>query len=200
MTFLRPLIENLREALIHESATPNDSTLRPILVDPVGKDGLFVVPKSLTAESEVRYAKRRQDSVRIAQYADSKCGLPATFDKDGGYLCGGRKDGRSSACNKLVGTECLIRKNPINNMHYQSCGMWEMRNAGDPEGRYCPKGKLDDSRIGFGSTQSALGFSCQRCEYSTTMKMSDSEGRGSFCRLKGHPVESNACCEDNEPV
>jgi len=163
--------------------------LRPILVDPVSSDGLFTVPTKITAEDEVRYAKRRQDSVRISQYADSKCGLSATFDKDGGYLCGGREDGSSSACNKLVGSECLIYIKPIDNMHYQSCGFWEVRNAGDPEGRYCPKGKLGDERIGFGSTKNPLGFSCQRCEYYAEMEVSDSEGRDDFCRLKGHPVE-----------
>jgi hypothetical protein len=180
-------------------AAKKQENLRPVLTDPIS-DGLFVVPKSISTKDEVRYAKRRQDSIRIAQYADSKCGLPATFDPDGGYLCGGRKNGSSSACNKLVGTECLIRVKAINDQHHQSCGMWEIRNAGDPEGRYCPKGKLDDARIGFGSTKSQLGFSCERCEYRADMNLSDSEGRDDFCRLKGHPVEDNACCEDNEPI
>lgn len=174
--------------------------LRKILVDPVSADGLFTVPTSIGPEDEVRYAKRRQDSVRVSQYADSKCGIPSTFDKDGGYLCGGRADGTSSACNKLVGTECLIRIKPIDDMHRQSCGMWEVRNAGDPEGRYCPKGKMGDTRIGFGSTKNMFGFSCQRCEYYAHMAVSDSEGRDDFCRLKGHPVEDNACCADNDPV
>ncbi len=177
-----------------------NENLRTILVDPTGTDGLFTVPKKISSDDEVRYTKRRQDSVRISQYADSKCGLPATYDKDAGYLCGGRKDGSSSSCNKLVGKECLIRIKLIDDMHHQSCGMWEMRNAGDPEGRYCPKGKLDDDRIGFGGTESDEGFSCQRCEYSAVMEIEDSQGRPSFCRLKGHPIEPTACCEDNEPL
>jgi hypothetical protein len=174
--------------------------VRPILVDPISDDGLFTVPTTITAEDEVRYAKRRQDSIRVSQYADSKCGLPNTFDKDGGYLCGGRADGSSAPCNKLVGTECLIYDKPVTDPNRQSCGMWEVSNAGDPEGRYCPKGKLDTDRIGFGSTNSPLGFSCQRCKYYAHMTVEDSEGRDDFCRLKGHPVEDNACCEDNEPT
>jgi hypothetical protein len=171
---------------------------RPILTDPQ-RDGLFTVPIKITTEDEVRYAKRRQDSVRVSQYADSKCGLPNTFDEAGGYLCGGREDGSSPACNKLASRECLIRFTPINEPHHQSCGFWEVLNAGDPEGRYSRRGKLSDERIGFGSTKSDLGFSCERCEYKADMLVSDSEGRGAFCRLKGHPVEDRACCEDNEP-
>jgi hypothetical protein len=186
--------------MAHLKSVFTGHNVRPILTDPIGPDGLFAVPEKITAEDEVRYAKRRQDSERISQYADSHCGLPNTFDKDGGYLCGGRQDGGSVPCNKLDGIECLIRIKPINDKHHQSCGMWEVANAGDPEGRYCPKGKLDDARIGFGGTKSPLGFSCQRCEYSAEMEISDSEGRDDFCRLKGHPVEDNACCEDNEPV
>lgn len=183
-----------------EDEHKKSDNLRPILEDPIDKDGLFTVPTSIKSEDEVRYAKRRHDSIRVSQYADSKCGLPATFDSDGGYLCGGRKDGSSGACNKLVGTECLIRSEPIDDQYHQSCGMWEVRNAGDPEGRYCPGGKLDDKRIGFGATTSDLGFSCQRCTYFAKMDVTDSEGRDDFCRLKGHPVEDNACCEDNEPA
>ena len=34
---------------------------RPILTAPVGKDGLFIVPKKFTAEDEVTWAKRRLD-------------------------------------------------------------------------------------------------------------------------------------------
>jgi hypothetical protein len=174
--------------------------VRPILTDPVGEDGLFKVPTSATAEDEIRWAKRRMDSVRIAQYADSKCGLPQTFDQNGAYLCAGRKDGGSSPCNKLNGTECLIRIKPINNGHFQSCGFWETQNAGDAEGRYSPHGKLDDDRIGFGDTKNLEGFGCERCEYSKSLSFKDSEGRSQWCGLKGHPIEQHACCADNEPI
>jgi hypothetical protein len=185
-----------------EVNAPDPSRLdRPILMAPI-KDGLFVLPSKFTVEDEVKWAKRRQDSSRVAQYADSHCGLPNTFDQKGAYLCGGCKDGSSSPCNKLVikTGECLIRIQTIDKPHLQSCGMWETKNAGDPEGRYCPKGKLDDARIGFGSTTNPLGFSCQRCEYGQgILPISDSEGRTRWCSLKGHSVEDNACCEDNEP-
>ena len=173
--------------------------VRQILTDPVS-DGLFALPKSFTAEDEVRWAKRRMDSARVAQYADSRCGISATFDPTGAYLCGGRKDGGSSPCNKREGTECLIRIKPLNDANHQSCGFWETTNAGDPEGRYCPHGKLEDDRIQFGSTKSDEGFSCARCEYGQEMlPYSDSEGRPRWCALKGHPVENNSCCADNEP-
>lgn len=114
--------------------------VRAILTDPV-KNGLFVLPETISAEDEVRYAKRRMDSIRVAQYSDTKCGLPNTYDPKGAYLCGGLKNGESSVCNKLNGSECLIRIKKIDDPHHQSCGMWETANAGDPEGRYCPKGK-----------------------------------------------------------
>lgn len=174
---------------------------REILVSPTGKDGLFVVPQSFTAKDEVEWAKRRMDSARVAQYADSKCGLSNTFDVSGAYLCGGRGDGSSSPCNKFVaGGECLIRIKPVDDPHHQSCGFWETRNAGDPEGRYCPKGKLDDTRISFGGTKSDEGFGCERCEYGEeSLPYPDSEGRERWCSLKGHSVEDKSCCADNEP-
>jgi len=179
---------------------PAKDAVRPILTDPVDKDGLFVVPTTASAEDEIRWAKRRMDSIRIAQYADSKCGLPATFDKEGAYLCGGRKHGGSSPCNKLEGTECLIRIKPIDNKHFQSCGFWETQNAGDAEGRYSPKGKLEDDRIGFGATKNLEGFGCERCRFGRPLTFKDSEGRSCWCRLKGHTIEEHACCADNEAV
>jgi hypothetical protein len=185
-----------------ENNNSKDDNLRPILYGPV-KDGLFVVPReNFTAKDEVEWAKRRLDSVRLASYADSKCGLPNTYDPKGAYLCGGCKDGSSSACNKFVGkSECLIRIKPLENPTAESCGYWEIRNAGDPEARYCPKGRMDDKRIGFGSTENPKGFGCVRCEYGQNqMPKPDSEGRTRWCALKGHSVEDNACCEDNEPA
>lgn len=177
---------------------------RPVLEEEVGKDGLFAVPADdFGADKEVEWAKRRMDSIRVAQYADSKCGLPNVFDSAGAYLCGGCADGTSSPCNKFIIKmgECLIRIKPIDEPNNQSCGMWEVKNAGDPEARYCPKGKLDDPRIGFGRTDNAEGFGCERCEYGQEhMPSPDSEGRTRWCSLKGHPVEDKSCCEDNEPV
>ncbi len=171
------------------------------ILDAPKKDGLFVVPENFSAKEEVDWAKRRQDSVRVAQYSDSKCGLPNTFDSTGAYLCGGRKDGGSSPCNKLAGKECLIRIQPINSPNFQSCAFWETQNAGDPEGRYCPKGKLEDPRISFGSTKSEEGFGCERCEYGQQQLFKpDSEGRTRWCALKGHSVEDKSCCADNEPI
>ncbi len=174
---------------------------RPILYAKVGKDGLFECPSSITVDDEVMWAKRRLDTVRLASYADSKCGLPNTYDETGAYLCGGRGDGTSSPCNKFVeGGECLIRIKPIDEPHAESCGYWETRNAGDPEGRYCPSGRMEDERIGFGSTDNPEGFGCERCEYGEERLPSpDSEGRTRWCSLKGHPVEDQSCCADNEP-
>jgi len=174
---------------------------RKILVDKEDSSGHFLMPQAFDAEDEVRFAKRRMDSTRVAQYADSKCGFSNTFDEKGAYLCGGLKDGGSSVCNKLNGSECLIRIKPIDKPHSQSCGFWETWNAGDPEGRYCTKGKMDDNRINFGGTKNPKGFSCQRCEYGQQkLKEPDSEGRTLWCKLKGHPVEPNACCADNDPI
>ena len=176
---------------------------RDILYAKVNDEGLFEVPaKDFTEKEEVMWAKRRMDSLRLAYYADSKCGLPNTYDKDGAYLCGGTADGKSSPCNKFVtGGECLISITRIDEPHKQSCGYWEVRNAGDPEARYCPKGRMEDKRIGFGETKSEKGFGCVRCEYGqNSMPKEDSEGRTQWCALKGHPVEKNACCEDNEPL
>lgn len=176
---------------------------RPILLDPVDGSGHFSLPKQFDPKDEVRWAKKRIDSSRVAQYADSKCGLPNTFDRRGAYLCGGCADGSSSPCNKMVlkTGECLIRIELINDPHKQSCGYWETQNAGDPEARYCPKGKMEDDRIGFGSTTNEEGFGCIRCEYGQEeLPRPDSEGRTRWCKLKGHPVEDMACCEDNEPV
>jgi hypothetical protein len=180
-----------------------DLIVRKVLVSKVDKDGLFIAPTSWGAEQEVAWGKRRQDSVRVAQYSDSKCGIPATFDKDSAYLCGGMANGGSSPCNKFIsGTnECLIRIKLIGEPHNQSCAMWETRNAGDPEGRYCPHGKMEDERIGFGRTDAPEGFGCQRCEYGQTiLPHPDSEGRTRWCALKGHPVEDVSCCWDNEPI
>jgi hypothetical protein len=190
---------DISASISHLSTGRSGKNIRQILTDPV-KDGLFTVPKSFTAEDEVRWAKRRQDSARVAQYADSTCGLGNTHDPQGAYLCGGRKDGGSSPCNKLAGSECLIRIEPIDKPHAQSCGFWETTNAGDPEGRYCPKGKMDDKRIQFGSTKNPEGFGCQRCEYGQhTLPYADSEGRTRWCELKGHSVEMSGCCADNDP-
>jgi len=189
-----------------DDANADVVNVRPILDAPVGKDGLFEVPKSFSAEDEIAWAKRRMDSSRVAQYADSRCGLSNTYDPKGAYLCGGRKDGGSSPCNKLVNigngpNECLIRESLVDNKHFQSCGFWETVNAGDPEGRYCPKGKLGDDRISFGGTDSPYGFGCVRCEYGQqNLPYADSEGRERWCSLKGHSVEDNSCCADNEPV
>lgn len=171
------------------------------ILDAPKKNGVFTLPETFSTKDEVTWAKRRMDSVRVAQYADSKCGLPNTFDATGAYLCDDRKDGESSPCNKLAGTECLIRIQPIDDAAHQSCGFWETRNAGDPEGRYCPKGKLTDARISFGTTESDEGFGCERCEYGQQkLKTPDSEGRPRWCSLKGHPVEDKSCCADNEVV
>ena len=172
---------------------------RKILVEPV-RDGLFALPSDdFTSEDEVQWGKRRVDSVRLSQYADSKCGLPNCYDPFGAYLCGGRKDGTSSPCNKREGNECLIKDGDLTNPHFQSCAFWEISNAGDMEVRYSPEGRLDSSRIGFGATKNLLGFGCVRCEYFDVMKKPDSEGRWGWCALKGHTVEPNACCWDNEP-
>jgi hypothetical protein len=176
---------------------------RPILVDPVDKEGYFLLPEKFGPKDEVRWAKRRQDSIRVAQYADSKCGLPNTYDPKGAYLCRGCEDGSSKPCNKMIQKtgECLIRIELIDNGHFQSCGFWEIQNAGDAEGRYCDKGKLDDTRIGFGDTENPEGFGCIRCEYGQQdMPRPDSEGRTLWCKKKGHPVEENACCADNDPI
>jgi hypothetical protein len=196
----RDVLNTMREAMArHGIVEPNE---RPVLVEEVGKDGLFAVPtENFTAEKEVEWAKRRQDSIRVAQYADSKCGLPNVFDPQGAYLCGGCADGSSSPCNKFITEtrECLIRIKLIDEPNRQSCGFWETRNAGDPEARYCPKGKLDDPRISFGETDNPKGFGCERCEYGQqTLPMPDSEGRTRWCALKGHPVEDKSCCADNE--
>jgi len=178
----------------------NPADEREILKESV-QDGLFVIPKDFNADNETRWAKMRMRESRISQYADSHCGLPNTFDKAGAYLCGGREDGSSSPCNMRQGNECLIRIKPLTDASHQSCGMWEVQNAGDPEARACPEGKFDDARIGFGSTQSDEGFGCERCEYGQqSMPRNDSEGRPRWCSLKGFPVEDKSCCWDNEPI
>ncbi len=166
----------------------------------MGDDGLFIMPSSISSDDEVKFAKVRMDSIRLSSYADTKCGLSNTFDKTGAYLCGGRKDGSSSPCNKNQGTLCLILSHPLSDKNHQSCGFWETKNAGDIEVKYCPEGKFDDKRAQFGGTDSDLGFSCSRCEYGEgKLSMPDSEGRQRWCALKGMPVEDNACCADNEP-
>jgi hypothetical protein len=175
---------------------------RPILYAPVGDDGLFIMPTSITVEDEVMYAKRRMDSVRLAQYADSRCGLSNTYDPMGAYLCGGLKDGSSAACNKLApGDACLIRiTEVIAKPHQSSCGFWEVTNFGDPEGKYCPGGRFNDTRMDFGTTPNPRGFGCERCEYGEgILNQPDSEGRPRWCSMKGHPVEDKSCCADNEP-
>lgn len=173
---------------------------RPILQDPLGADGLFVIPKDFGVDDEVRWAKKRMDAARVSMYADSHCGLSNTYDSAGAYLCGGRQDGSSSPCNKLQVTECLIRKIKLTNPNKQSCEYWEIKNAGDPEPRYGPEGKLEDKRISFGDTPNPLGFGCIRCEYGEgELPHLDSEGRNRWCALKGFPVEDTACCAENEP-
>jgi hypothetical protein len=175
------------------------TNIRKILTQPIS-DGKFSMPdSSFTSEDEVQWAKRRMDSVRVSQYSDTKCGLPNCYDPMGAYLCGGRSDGSSSPCNKREGNECLIRKGDLSNPHFQSCAFWEIANAGDQEARYSPDGRLDDDRIGFGTTKNSLGYGCIRCEYYKPMMRSDSEGRPGWCSLKGHTVEENSCCWDNEP-
>jgi hypothetical protein len=180
---------------------------REILEDPIGEDGLFEVPKSFGPHDEVRWRSRRMDSIRLAQYSDSKCGFPPLVDK--AYLCGGRKDKSTPPCNKFITQthECLIRIDLIDKPHNQSCMYWETQNAGDSEGRYCPhsKEKMTDQRISFGSTDDPLGFGCIRCEYGQgKLPYADSEGRESWCSLKGHPVEAEedktGCCAEQEPI
>lgn len=176
--------------------------VRPILYAPVGKNGLFVMPKSFTAEDEVMFAKRRMDTIRVAQYADSSCGLPNTFDAAGAYLCGGRENKTAGECNKFDKGYCLIRINEeIAKPYASSCMYWEKTNAGDPEGKYCPGGRLDDKRIDFGTTKNPLGFGCMRCEYGQqVLNEPDSEGRPLWCSKKGHPVEEKSCCAENDPI
>lgn len=180
---------------------------RKVLDDPTGDDGLFLVPESFGPVDEVRWRSRRMDSIRLAQYSDSKCGFSNLVDK--AYLCGGRKDGSTPACNKLIikTGECLIRIDPIDKPHNQSCAYWETLNAGDSEGRYCPhsKEKMTDERISFGETSDPKGFGCVRCEYGQQkLPYADSEGRESWCSLKGHPVEASeektGCCAEQEPI
>lgn len=175
--------------------------IRPVLKGTVGPDGYFVCPKEFTAEDEIRWQKNRMRSSRIAQYADESCGIPATYDKDGAYLCAGRADGSSERCNMMEGEhECLIRIRLIPYPHTTSCMWWEKPNAGDPEGRLCPKGKLDDDRLDFGPTPNQLGFGCIRCEYGQELlPKPDSEGRRRWCKVKDHTVSDNSCCADNEP-
>jgi hypothetical protein len=174
---------------------------RPILYGPISK-GLFVMPQSFGAKDEVNFAKRRMDTIRVAQYADSSCGLPNTYDADGAYLCGGRENGQSVACNKFDSADCLIRiTEKIAKPNRSSCMYWEKSNAGDPEGKYCPEGRLDDKRIDFGSTVNPLGWGCLRCEYGQQiLNKPDSEGRTRWCGKKGHPVEDNSCCAENEAI
>lgn len=173
---------------------------RPILEDPLDKDGYFKVPGKFTEQDEVRWAKKRIDAGRVSQYADSHCGLPNTFDSTGAYLCGGRKDGGSSPCNKRKGSECFIRVEELTNPTSQSCAYWEVSNAGDSEPRYCDPGRLEDARISFGETPNPEGFGCIRCEYGQgTLSMRDSQYRNRWCKLKGFPVEDMACCAENEP-
>lgn len=168
---------------------------RPILEEPLDNSGHFKKPSNFTAEDEVKWGKIRMDTARLASYQDSHCGFHSnTFDQTGAYLCRG--------CNKLASNgECLIRAKVIAKPNLSSCGYWEVKNAGDPEVRYCPSGKLDDKRIAFGTTENPLGFSCARCEYGQgILSKPDSEGRIRWCKLKGHPVEDLACCADNEPI
>jgi hypothetical protein len=174
---------------------------RKIIDQPV-TSGLFAMPKSFTRDDEVIWAKVRMDAARLSSYQDSKCGpFPNTFDSAGSYLCGGRKGGGSSPCNKLTGSECLIRLEPVKDINHSSCMYWETTNAGDMEVRYCSKGKLDDKRISFGTTPHDDGFGCERCEYGQHMLLTpDSEGRKRWCALKGMPVEDKACCAENEPI
>lgn len=164
------------------------------------KNGLFSVPAKFGEEEEVAFRARRIEAGRVSNYADSKCGISATFDPVGAYLCGGRADGGSSPCNKIEGTECLIRRLRLTKPHAQSCGYWEVEDAGDREPRYSTEGKLGDVRISFGETANPEGFGCVRCEYGEgELPHPDSEGRERWCALKGFPVEDNACCAENEP-
>ncbi|HLJ88829.1 MAG TPA: hypothetical protein VKZ53_18565 [Candidatus Angelobacter sp.] len=176
---------------------------RPIIDQKIGPDGHFAAPKSFTAQDEVQWAKVRQDAIRLRQYADKRCGFSNLYDPAGAYLCGGRNDGSSSACNKREGAECLIRIQPLSDPHFQSCMFWETVNAGDPEARYSDKSKkhMTDERIAFGATGNPLGFGCVRCDEGRHMlARPDSEGRQKWCRLIGMPVMDNACCADNEPL
>lgn len=177
---------------------------RPILQGPEDKKGLFKVPKTISTEDEVKFAKLRMRTVRLAQYSDETCGLPNTYDPTGAYLCGGLKTGKSSPCNMfvIIGQECLIRDpKKIDDPHHFSCGFWETVNSGDPEGRKCDHGRMDDKRIQAGSTKSNKGFSCERCEYGIDQdNWTDSEGRHRFCTDWGHPVGEKSCCADNEPL
>jgi hypothetical protein len=179
----------------------SQDNIRPILNEPVAASGLFATPNAgFTSEDEIQWAKRRMDASRVASYADWKCGLPNTFDPTGAYLCGGRKDGKSSQCNKANGTECLLKKGPLTNPHYQSCAFWETYNVGDAEARYSPHGRLEDDRIGFGETKNPGGFGCRNCEYARQMPIPDSEGRTMWCALKGMSVQDVGCCWDNNPI
>lgn len=174
--------------------------VRKILDLPL-EGGKFSVPSGdFSSQDEVVWAKRRMDSTRMAQYADSKCGLSNTFDPTGSYLCAGRHDGSSSPCNKRNGTECLLKNGKLTNAHYQSCAYWEIENAGDPEARYSPDGRFEDERCGFGETKNPEGFGCRNCEYAKKMSKPDSEGRTLWCSLKGHTVQDIGCCWDNDPI
>ncbi len=174
---------------------------RPILEEKIDGKGHFAAPKSFTAEDEIQWSKRKLNTVRLALYADEICGFPFTLDPMGSYLCGGRADGSSLACNKLEGKECLILTTEITRPHNSSCAAWERQRAGDPEGRECPKGKFDAKRIGFGTTKNPLGFGCIRCEYGQTfLQRPDSNNQKRWCEEKGHPVGETACCWDNEAI
>jgi hypothetical protein len=179
--------------------------LRKILKGPV-EDGLYTVPtEKLTVEEETEAAKRRMRWVRIADYADETCGISNTLDPEAAYLCGGREDGSSSPCNMFRGNgdnRCLILEGgPMKKPHLSSCGKWEIRNDGDPEGDSCHKGFFSAADLSFGVTKNPQGWGCVRCEYGQKfMPEPDSEGRTRFCQLANIAVGEKACCRRNEAI
>ncbi len=175
---------------------------RPLLHQPIA-EGKFAPPSTMSVEDEVVYTKIRNRWARIADYADKTCGDSHTYDKDGAYLCAGRKDGKSEPCNMFVipESECvLIKPAKIADPHHYSCSKWEVPNNGDPEAVQPVKAQLDRDSLSCGSTKNDLGFGCQRCEYAVRLRRSDSEGRFDFCAKAGCTVDATGCCKYNEPM
>lgn len=187
---------------------PKESeTVRIVYRAPMGKDGLFVQPKTedtnkARAEREMVERLNRLNFVAHFHYEDPwtpRVGA-VTWDEEGDYNCG--------RCNKLDGKDrCLII--PIR-VHPEagSCKHWEIQCASDRE--------MDVSQIGHtaeaavygvsaaaiaaikaGKSAKGLVFGCHNCPFASKAFAPDSVGRNMYCGKGDFRVPWNACCELN---
>ena len=172
------------------------TNIRPIMVHPIGTDGLFIQPDTRKwddkrkAKYELEEAHNRERFANKFDYADPWTGNTRTYDPDGRYNCG--------TCNQHEETECELLGDQVTlDLEAASCAKYEDESGGDPELDFGPKGVASPEDVGYGVSANGKGFGCHRCPFMNQAFEPDSQGRSGFCGKGRFRVLQTACCALN---